>query len=268
MSDAPSRPVRTNVSRAAHSDGAPPDVSRHSSLSVPPPPRVTICRAGTHRRPWKRSLSNGSFQLHHGRHRRPPWRFAPIRLGTPAADWRLGTSRGCSAHVALTPRKLPPALDAPTQGRASILVVRYSVTAPPWGCAVLPVCGYLQQALRVQEKRRTLVPGGTGVPWRAVWWLRAPTPPAGRYAPVLVERSFTDRAVCCRVASRASSPAQAASGPAGEAGGRAALPCVPWQPLAAAGCCGVFLPPQEAQGNPGGATSRASLSALGAHAHP
>jgi hypothetical protein len=173
MSDAPSRPVRTNVSRAAHSDGAPPDVSRHSSLSVPPPPRVTICRAGTHRRPWKRSLSNGSFQLHHGRHRRPPWRFAPIRLGTPAADWRLGTSRGCSAHVALTPRKLPPALDAPTQGRASILVVRYSVTAPPWGCAVLPVCGYLQQALRVQEKRRTLVPGGTGVPWRAVWWLRA-----------------------------------------------------------------------------------------------
>ena len=31
----------------------------------------------------------------------------------------------------------------------------------------------------------------------------------------------------------------------------------------AANCCGVFLPPQEAQGNPGGATSR-----LGAHALP
>jgi len=115
MSDAPSRPVRTNVSCAAHSDGASPDVSRPASLLVPPPPRVTICRAAPHRRPWKRSLSNGSFQLHHGRHRRPPWRFAPIRLGTPAADWRLGTSRGGSAHVALTPRKLPPALDAPTQ---------------------------------------------------------------------------------------------------------------------------------------------------------
>jgi hypothetical protein len=110
--------------------------------------------------------------------------------------------------------------------------------------------------------RARAVPGGTGVGWRAVWRLRAPTPPAGRCAPVLVERSFTDRAVCCRVASRASSPAQAASGPAGEAGGRAALPCVPWQPLAAAGCCSVFLPPQEAQGNPGGATSRLGASAL------
>src|SRR4029453_15116604 len=96
MADAPSRPVRTNVSCAAHSDGAPPDVSRHSSLSVPPPPRATICRPPTHRRPVKGSSSNGGSQLHHGRHRRPPWRFAPIRLGTPAADWRLGTSRGCS----------------------------------------------------------------------------------------------------------------------------------------------------------------------------
>ncbi len=50
----------------------------------------------------------------------------PLRSG-----WRrLGTSRGYT-----------PALDAPTQGLASVLVVRCSVTAPPWGCAVLPVCG-------------------------------------------------------------------------------------------------------------------------------
>ena len=43
----------------------------------------------------------------------------------------------------------------------------------------------------------------------------------------------------------------------------------PWQRcVSAARCCGVFLPPQEAQGNPGGATSRAGLAALGAHAHP
>jgi hypothetical protein len=94
--------------------------------------------------------SHGGFQLHSGWHRRPPRWFAPIRLGTPASDWRLGTSRGCSAHIALAPGKRPPALDAPTQGLASILMVRCSVTAPPWGCAVLPVGGYLQQALRVQ----------------------------------------------------------------------------------------------------------------------
>ena len=84
----------------------------------------------------------------------------------------------------------------------------------------------------------------------------------------VVRLVFYCRAVCCRVASKASAPAMAASGPAGEAGGSAALPCVPWQPQAAAGCGGVFLPPQEAQGNPGGATSRAGLAALGAHAHP
>jgi hypothetical protein len=35
-------------------------------------------------------------------------------------------------------------------------------------------------------------------------------------------------------------------------------------PIAAA----LFLPPQDAQCNPGGATSRAGLAALGAHAHP
>jgi len=141
ISDAPHRKARTNVSCAPNPDGAPPDVSRNSSLLVPPPPSVKICIAATHRRPCKRSISNGSCQLHRGRRCRPPWRFAPISLEAPASDWRLGTSWGCSAHVALAPRKLPPALNAPTQGLASILVVRYSVTAPPWGCAVLPVCG-------------------------------------------------------------------------------------------------------------------------------
>jgi hypothetical protein len=159
----------------------------------------------------------------------------------------------------------PPALDAPTQGLASILVVRCAITALLWGCAVLPVCGRREQALRVQAGHAR------------AWWswrglahplgVRHPQTPA-RPKRIVVRLVFYCRAVCCRVASRASTPAQAASGPAGEAGGSYALPCVPWQPQAAAGCCGVFLPPQEAQCNPGGATSRAGLAALGAHAHP
>ena len=45
ISDAPHRKARTNVSCAPNPDGAPPDVSRNSSLLVPPPPRVNICRA-------------------------------------------------------------------------------------------------------------------------------------------------------------------------------------------------------------------------------
>ena len=75
---------------------------------------------------------------------------AVIRRPLVSCRW-IGCRRCCSAHVALAPCKLPPALDAPTQGLASILVVRCAVTAPPWGCAVLPVCGHLQQALRVQH---------------------------------------------------------------------------------------------------------------------
>jgi hypothetical protein len=67
----------------------------------------------------------------------------------------------------------------------------------------------------------------------------------------------------------------------GTGGGRVLLPLTasrgsgaPWRwpapgsrrrlPVAAA----LFLPPQDAQCNPGGATSRAGLAALGAHAHP
>src|SRR5262245_32466293 len=97
------------------------------------------------------------------------------------------------------------------------------------GQASLDAGGPQSQALRVTGDRRR-----AHVPDAAQAWAggqrggkRAPTPLAGRCAPWLDERSFTDRAVCCRVASRASAPAQAASGPAGEAGGRSALPCVP-----------------------------------------
>ena len=47
--------------------------------------------------------------------------------------WRAGSCRACH-H----------------QGLANTLVVRCAVTAPPWGYAVLPVCGRRSQALRVQ----------------------------------------------------------------------------------------------------------------------
>ncbi len=106
---------------------------------------------------------------------------------------------------------------------------------------------------------------GAGVGWRAAWWQRAPTPLVGRCAPWLDEWSFTGRAVCCRapVAGRVLLPLTARRGSG-----------APWQwpapgsrrrlPVAAA----LFLPPQDAQCNPGGATSRAGLAALGAPAHP
>ena len=106
---------------------------------------------------------------------------------------------------------------------------------------------------------------GAGVGWRAAWWQRAPTPLVGRCAPWLDEWSFTGRAVCCRapVAGRVLLPLTARRGSG-----------APWQwpapgsrrrlPIAAA----LFLPPQDAQCNPGGATSRAGLALLGALAHP
>jgi len=87
----------------------------------------------------------------------------PLRCG-----WRrLGTSRGVT-----------PALDAPTQGLASVLVVRCSVTAPPWGCAVLPVCGRREQALRVQGRHARAWQGWRG--WTLPLGVRHPQTPASR----------------------------------------------------------------------------------------
>jgi hypothetical protein len=112
---------------------------------------------------------------------------AVIRRPLVSCRW-IGCRRGCSAHVALAPCKLPPALDAPTPGLASILVVCCAVTAPPWGCAVLPVGGHLQQALRVQAGHARAWQGwrGQALPLGA----RRPQTPAGRNG-LLVEWSFT-----------------------------------------------------------------------------
>jgi hypothetical protein len=45
---------------------------------------------GLARRPCPSRPSHGGFQLCPIRHRRPPWRFAPISLGAPAATLRVG----------------------------------------------------------------------------------------------------------------------------------------------------------------------------------
>ena len=92
-----------------------------------------------------------------------------------------------------------------------------------------------------------------------VSWRICPQTPASRNG-VLVEWSFTAGLCAARapVAGRVLPPLSACP----DAGGQAAVPS-PWQRcLSAAGCCGVFLPPQEAQCNPGGATSRLGASAL------
>jgi hypothetical protein len=134
IADAPSRPVRTNVSCAANPDGAPPDVSRNASWLVSPPLRVNICRAATHRRPCMHSISNGSFQLHHGRRCRPPWRFAPISLEASASDWGLGTSWGLQFARCARSSQAPPGAGRAHTGACQLLVGRCSATLPlGWG---------------------------------------------------------------------------------------------------------------------------------------
>jgi hypothetical protein len=150
IADAPSRPVRTNVSCAANPDGAPPDVSRNASWLVSPPLRVNICRAATHRRPCMRSISNGSFQLHHGRRCRPP---VAVRAHKPRGFcFRLGPGHELGVAVrtlrtlfASSPRRWTrphrglPALGGPLLGHAAA------------GVGDLPVCRRRSQALRVQH---------------------------------------------------------------------------------------------------------------------
>ena len=167
--------------------------------------------------------------------------------GAAAAGSRLATSSGARRSVARSQRSpvAPPCTrsSTTTQGRHG-------------GRCALPV----------RLHPLTEVPGGRGmgVGWRAAWGQRAPTPLAGRCAPLEVDWSFT--AGLCAAGHR----------------GRARAPSPdrqPWQrgpwrwpapgsrtrlPIAAA----LFLPPQDAQCNPGGATSRAGLAALGAPAHP
>jgi hypothetical protein len=164
------------------------------------------------------------------------WDWRALRMNGPAgatvADCGARASSGARRNVARSPRSpgAPPCTRSPT-----IL-----------GCTCADRCSH-----------------GSWSRWRACRvGATRPHAPRRSLRSDVVRLVFYCRAVCCRVASRASAPAQTASGPAGEAGGRSALPCVPWQPLAAASCCGVFLPPQEAQCNPGGATSRPGASAL------
>ena len=88
---------------------------------------------------------------------------AVIRRPLVSCSW-IGCRRCGSAHVALAPCKLPPARDAPTQGRASLLVVRCAVTAPPGGgrsCPSVDICSRHGAC-----STGTRAPGSVGVGWR------------------------------------------------------------------------------------------------------
>ncbi len=60
-------------------------------------------------------------------------------------------SATCSNRCCALPHRAAPRGPHVLMPACQLLVVRCSATAPPWGCAVLPVCGRREQALRVQH---------------------------------------------------------------------------------------------------------------------
>jgi hypothetical protein len=113
-----------------------------------------------------------------------------------------------------------------------------SVTAPPCGCAVLPVCGRRSQALRVQ------------VGHARAWWswrglahplgVRHPQTPASRNG-VLVDWSFT--AGLCAAAGGPRWRPLPQDGLLGHSMGGFSSLAEPWQPHAAAACRDIFFAP-------------------------
>jgi len=129
-----------------------------------------------------------------------PVAVRPHKPGAPASDWRLSTSQGCSAHVALAPRTLPPALDAPTQGLASSW---WSAARPRRRRGGVRSCPSVDICSRHCACRQgTLAPGRAGVVRRSLWGLGAPKPlPAetdrwsiGLLLPGCVPRGHRERA--------------------------------------------------------------------------
>jgi hypothetical protein len=155
----------------------------------------------------------------------------------------------------------PPALDAPTQGLASILVVHCAVTAPRWGvrsCPSVDICSRHGAC-----RQGTLVPGEAGVGWRIPWGLGTPRPPPGRSG-LLFDWSFT--AGLCAAVSPAG-PVLPQRQPAVLLGRLAGVLLSRASPGSRCGCQLLrrFSSPGKAtQCNPGGTTSRAGLAALGA----
>ena len=114
-------------------------------------------------------------------------------MGWSAGAWayRLGPLRTSAAGAPLAAGAFTTS-QAATPGMHGA-ALRVPGGRPPWGgshqrrdavaCRTSPLVDIGRRHCACRQG--TLVPGGTGVGWRAVWWLRAPTPPAGRYAPVL-----------------------------------------------------------------------------------
>jgi len=214
---------------------------------------------------------------------------APRRLGN-ALEWALrlasprcppGGAQGrhrrrCALPVPLIPVTPNPPCEgalplaartrrAPGQARSPVAryIARFSQVdiRTAWRAAVLADRGRRPCACRGTGDARSCrtrrgLADSVGAP--------CPHPPRRSLRSAVGRTVFDCRAVCGRapVAGAGSfpSPPAVAAGTMTVAG--------PWQPHAAAGCGGVFLPPQAAQCNPRGATSRAGLAPLGAHAHP
>jgi hypothetical protein len=163
--------ARTNSCGALPHLAAPQGATTYSCL-WPAPVSASPC-PGTVDGAWELAPwllpclpSHRGFQLYYGRHRRPLWRFSPIRLVAPAADWPLDTSWGCSAHVALAPLTRPPAPDTPTPGRASIHGAAVGVCGP--ACRWTSVAG-TARAARARSRLAGLAwagayPGGSAPP--------------------------------------------------------------------------------------------------------
>src|SRR5262249_31983844 len=81
------------------------------------------------------------------------------------------------------------------QGLASILAVRCSITVPPWRCAVLPVCGHLQQALRLQAGHAQCL---VELAWAGAYPGGSAPPDPCQPKRIVVRLVFYCRAVCCR----------------------------------------------------------------------
>jgi hypothetical protein len=143
----------------------------------------------------------------------------PLRSG-----WRrLGTSRGYT-----------PALDAPTQGLASILVVRCSVTAPPWGGGPASLWTSVAGIARAAQARSRLA----GLAWSGTPFGGSAPPNPCQPKRIVVQSVFYWPGCVPRLGT----PWKASHGRGGVGGGQARGP-LPW-PTSGRCCSSCWKAPQ------------------------